>query len=88
MTAELALIVGAIAIVCVLAILYLSGGIGRLFDSTADPLAPGGPFTPPSTLPTLVFPNSPDQCADPGWQEFPQFPDQAACEAYVEGLDP
>lgn len=85
-TAELALIVGAIAVVCMLALLYLSGGINRLFDSASDPMAPGGPFTPPT--PAQVFPTSLDQCAEPGWRDFPQFSDQTACEVYVEGLSP
>jgi len=86
-SAELALVLGMIAFGCIVALVYLGGGVTRLFDSSADPLRPGGVFLPP-TAPALTYPTALVDCEDDGWKNFPQFADQAACEAYVEGVIP
>ena len=87
MSAELALVIGIIAFGCIVALLYLGGGVTRLFGSSADPLAPGGVLMPP-TAPALTSPTARADCEDDGWKAFPQFADQSACEAYVDGLTP
>ncbi len=84
---EFALVLGIIAFGCIVALLYLGGGITRLFGSSADPLTPGGVFMPP-TAPALPYPTALADCEDDGWKDFPQFADQSACEAYVDGLTP
>lgn len=86
-SAELALVLGIIAFGCIVALLYLGGGVTRLFDSSADPLTPGGVFLPP-TAPALTYPTALVDCEDGGWKDFHQFADQSACEAYVDSLTP
>ncbi len=36
----------------------------------------------------LPYPTALADCEDDGWKDFPQFADQSACEAYVDGLTP
>jgi Flp pilus assembly pilin Flp len=83
---EFAVIVGGIAMVCLLAVLFIGGGVADLFGSTAGPLAPGAHQPPnPSELP---YPTTADECVDEGWQNFPQFEDEIACLDFVGGLEP
>ena len=84
--AEYAVVLGAIAFGCIVAVLFLGGGVTDLFGSTARPLAPGTHQPPvPSELP---YPTRLEECADDGWRDFPQFADEAACREYVESLSP
>jgi hypothetical protein len=41
-------------------------------------------FTSSQSQATLTAPTSKDQCKDDGWQNYPQFPNQGQCVAYVE----
>ena len=79
---EYAVIIAAIAIGCLLALLFLSGGIGGLFGSTTQSLK-SAPLRPPSTIP---LPTSIADCQDEGWKKFPTFDDEEECIAFVEGL--
>jgi Flp pilus assembly pilin Flp len=81
------LIVAAIAVGCVLAILFLSGAIHGLFDSTGTRIHQA-PLEPPRSSSELTWPTSVEDCEDGGWQDFPQFADEAACLEYVDSLTP
>jgi hypothetical protein len=82
---EYALILGGIALVCVLAVLFLGDRISDLFDTTAKPIVPAssGP-----TGPSVPYPLTLADCRDGGWQSFPQFASQGACEDWVNGIRP
>ncbi len=83
---EYALLIGGIAIACLLAALILGGRIGDLFGSTSDPVS-HGPFTPPA-MPASVYPLTVEECLDDGWKDFPQFASEEECTAYVNDLEP
>ena len=85
--AEYAILAGAIAAACSIAILFLSGGIGELFGSTSTPMKTA-PFRPPSTSSGLTYPTTLAECANGGWKNFPQFTSEAKCVEYVESLAP
>jgi Flp pilus assembly pilin Flp len=86
-TAEFALIVGGIALVCVVGVLILGGGIGDLFGSNANPFDRGGPFVPPRSG-TVTFPDSAADCIGNGWQDYAQFTGESECLDYVASLVP
>ena len=74
--AEYALVVAAIAVGCIVAVLFVGGALSGLFDSSARPLTPGsGPFTPPSA--PADYPTTVAQCENGGWESFPQFESEA-----------
>ena len=80
---ETVLIVAAIALACVIALIYLGGGISNVFDSIVDPSGPPpGPFTPPAPA---AVPRTIDDCLNGGWQDYPQFVDEQACIDFVTG---
>jgi len=83
------LIVAGVAVVCALAILFLSGGIAGWFDSTGTQIQQQqpAPLEPPvSSAP--VEPTSLADCENEGWRNYPQlkFEDEADCVDYVNGL--
>ena len=86
-TGEYALVAGGVALVCLVAVLYLGGGIGDLFGSSAKRVPSSGAFVPPVSG-TVTFPASDDDCANDGWRAFAQFTDEAECHAYVASLAP
>jgi Flp pilus assembly pilin Flp len=81
---EYALILGGIALVCVLAVVFLGDGISGLFDSTAQPIEQ----TSQTTSPSVPYPLVITDCQDGGWQSFPQFASEGACEDWVNGITP
>lgn len=82
---EYALILGGIALVCVLAVLFLGDRISDLFDRTAKPIVPASAVP---TGPGVPYPLTLADCRDGGWQSFPQFASQGACEDWVNGIRP
>jgi Flp pilus assembly pilin Flp len=82
-TAEFALIVGAIAVGCIVGILFLSNGINSLFQDPAQHLPSGQPFTPPVSPPAGTYPTTVEQCRNGGWRDFAGFTSEADCESYV-----
>lgn len=82
---EYALILGGIALVCVLAVLFLGERISGLFESTAQPIAP---TSQQPTSPSVPYPLAISDCRDGGWQSFPQFTSEGACEDWVNGITP
>jgi Flp pilus assembly pilin Flp len=82
---EYALMLGALALVCVLGVQLLGHRIADLFGSTAGSVATtrsGG------TPPPLSFPKTVADCEDDGWRDYPQFSSEADCVDYVEQLGP
>jgi Flp pilus assembly pilin Flp len=80
--AEYAMILALIAIGCMVAVLYFSGGVQRLFGSTTRPMN-SAPMQPPDPVPTSV-----EQCQNGGWRNFPQFQSEAECINFVNNLGP
>ena len=79
---ETVLIIAAIAVAALVAMILLSGGISRLFDSILDPSGPPGPgpFVPPAIA---ALPHTLEDCLDGGWHNYPQFIDEAACVGFI-----
>lgn len=82
---EYALILGGIALACIVAVMFLGDRVGDLFDRTAKPLAPA---TSEPTQPPVSFPMTLADCQDGGWQDYPQFSSQGECEDFVNGIVP
>jgi hypothetical protein len=74
------LILGVVALVATAAV-FLVHAIGKNYGSVSNDLShgtPSQPMTPPGNWPTSI-----GQCLNGGWQDFPQFNDQATCVLYV-----
>ena len=80
--AEYALVVAAIAIGCIVAVLFVGGALSGLFDSSARPLTAGRGRSRRRVLPPPT-PRPSAQCENGGWESFPQFQSEAACVDYV-----
>jgi Flp pilus assembly pilin Flp len=81
-TAEYALIVGGIALVCLIAALLLGHEIDGQFRKPAASLPSHQPFTPPVTPGPGNEPSTLEDCAHGGWQTY-GFGSRQACEDYV-----
>jgi Flp pilus assembly pilin Flp len=79
---ETVLIIGAIALACLVAMIFLRGGISNIFDSIVDPNGPppSAPFVPPAEV---VLPSRVEDCLDGGWHNYPQFVDEQSCVEFV-----
>lgn len=84
--AEYAVIIAAIAVACMLAVLFLAAGIRDRFESSDQP-SPQAPFVPP-TSPALAYPTTLEDCEDGGWQNYAQFESEEECKQYVEDNTP
>jgi Flp pilus assembly pilin Flp len=82
---EYAIVIGAIAVVCIAAALFLGFAISEQFGSGGDSVR-YAPFEPPRS--DLAWPTSVEECDDGGWRNFAQFRNEAECREYVEGLSP
>ena len=87
--AEYAVILGGIALVCVVAALFIGATIKGRFDSTDTP-TPAAPFTPPrpTPAPQITYPTTLEECEHGGWRDFPQFESEQDCRAYIDSLEP
>ena len=87
--AEYAIVLAGVAVLCLLALVFLAAGIRGRFESTPTP-TPAGPLEPPSTgtVPQLAYPTTIAQCRHGGWRNFAQFHDEAECRQYVDSLTP
>ena len=82
-TAEYAVIVGVIAVGCIVALVWFSKPINALFHEPVNlPSEQQQPFTPPADPGNPPEPTSLADCAKGDWQTF-GFASQADCEAYV-----
>ena len=86
--AEMAVIVAAIAVACLLAALFLGVTIKGLFDRSGSNPATPPVFTPPATTPAPVYPSTLAECENGGWRNFPQFRNERECSDYVRRLQP
>jgi Flp pilus assembly pilin Flp len=85
--AEYALIIGVIALACILAALFLGLALRERFESGGEQV-PAAPFTPPVSSTPQSWPTTLAECEDGGWRNFPQFASEAECREYVDGLTP
>ncbi len=76
-----------IAVACIVAVLFLGGAVGGLWDRSTKPVTPST-FNPPDDPPVVVEPLSPEDCEGDGWTNFPQFATQQDCFDFVAGLEP
>ena len=83
---EYAIVVGGIAVVCIVAALFLGLAIKGQFGSASETVQQA-PFEPPRSAP-VTWPTSLADCVDGGWRDFPQFRNEAECRDYVESLGP
>ena len=81
------LIVAGIAVVCALALLFVSGGINGLFDDAGTQIQQQqpAPLQPPVQS-GETWPTSLADCENGGWRSFPQFDNESDCVDYVNSL--
>jgi Flp pilus assembly pilin Flp len=82
---EYALMLGALALVCVLGVQFLGHRIADLFDSTAGPIAT---TTSHDTPPRASVPTTIADCEDDGWRGYPEFSSEEDCVDFVDRLGP
>ena len=80
------MLVAGIAVLTLLAILFLALGVRELFGSD-EPGRPG-PFTPPAQTSGLAYPSMPEDCEDGRWRNYAQFESEEECREYLEGAQP
>ena len=83
---EFALVVAGVAIACIVAVLFLGGAVGDLWDRSTKPVP--GDLYPPDTPPSAVEPLTMADCEGSGWTAFPQFETQQECFDFVAGITP
>ena len=83
---EYAIVLGVIALVCVVAVIVLGAGIHGAFEQGGEGVQQA-PYRPP-TPSAQSWPTTLADCEDGGWQNYPQFANEADCRAYVDGLGP
>ena len=94
--AEFAIILAAIAVVCVFALVFLGGAIQARFDGTGNAIQQAGPTaaTPPSApggatpVPAEANPTTSKDCDGGGWQAYPQFKSAGECKKYFDTPKP
>jgi hypothetical protein len=79
-------VIAAIAVACMVAVLFLVAGIKGRFDSTDEP-TDGSTFVPPPS-PALSYPTRLEDCEDDGWTKYALFRDEDECKRYVEEHTP
>ena len=84
---EYSIVLGMIALVCIVAAVFLGIAIKNQFGAGSEPVG-RAPFVPPRSSPAPSWPAAIEQCEDGGWRDFAQFRDEAQCREYVEGLTP
>ena len=77
-----AILIGAIAVGCAFALLFLGGGVADLWESDSKPIQSRGPFLPPTPAATIPLPTTLEACVDPGWATY-DFTSLTECEEYV-----
>ena len=79
---EYAMILAVVALGCLVAVLFFSGGVQHLFGKTTRPMN-SAPLQPPDPVPTTV-----EECQNGGWKNFPQFQSEAECIDFVNSIGP
>lgn len=89
---EYTLILGTVAVGCVAAAIFLSGGIDGLYGSIGSSADVFNPPNAPASVAPPVQPTVPTQpgvptkvedCLDGRWLNYPQFTDEASCVEFV-----
>ena len=85
---EYAIVVGLIAFVCVVALLYFGVVLRDDYQSGGEQMqqTPYEPLTPPTPSAPQSWPTTLADCEDGGWKDFPQFKNEAECVDYVNRL--
>ena len=86
---EYAVILGGLALMVVVAVVFLGGRIDDLLGGTGSSVQQprSAPFTPP--YPSGVsFPATLQDCENGRWRNYAQFENQAECASYVDNLTP
>jgi Flp pilus assembly pilin Flp len=82
--AEYAIIVAAIAVGCAMVVLFVSGGVGGLFNTSSKPIK-GGSLEPPAHGGTpFGGPQTVGDCENGGWVIY-NYPSLEACKEAVLG---
>jgi hypothetical protein len=82
--AETAVILAAVAVICLIAVVFLGFAIReRLDGSNVNPV---GPFTPPATTPKPAYPTTLEDCEHGGWRNFARFRNERECKEFVRSL--
>jgi Flp pilus assembly pilin Flp len=82
---EYAIVIGMIAVVCIVAAVFIGFAIAGHFESDGERVR-HAPLEPPRS--SLAWPTSIEECEDGGWRNFAQFRDEDECIEYVESLAP
>ena len=82
-----AIVVGTIALVCVLAALFLGIAIRGQFQSVGVGVQQA-PFQPPIPSSELSWPATLAECEDGGWQNYTQFATEVECVEYIDNRAP
>jgi hypothetical protein len=85
-TAQYVLVTAGVAIVCIVALVFVLKPLDGILSDPRVNTPSRQPFTPPDATGTLHTPTSLADCANQGWRSFDlHFDNQAECEAYVRG---
>jgi Flp pilus assembly pilin Flp len=84
---EYAIIIGVIALVCLVAVIVLGTGVREQFQSGGEQVQQT-PFQPPTPSSESSWPSTLAECEHDGWRDFPQFANEADCRRYVDSLTP
>jgi hypothetical protein len=84
---EYAIVLGAIAVACMVALFTIGIAVKGLLESSDPGATPQQPFTPPSHPAPTRIPTTIDECEHDGWRTF-GFLSEADCRDYVTGQAP
>jgi len=84
---EYAVVIGLIAFVCVVALLYI-GVVLRDDYKSGGQQVQQAPFEPPTPSARQSWPTTLADCEDDGWENYPQFASEDECVEYVDRLTP
>jgi|RhiMethySRZTD1v2_1073278.scaffolds.fasta_scaffold1367493_1 hypothetical protein len=84
---EYAIVIGVIAFVCIVALLYFGVVLRGDFQSGGEQVQQT-PFQPPTPSAPRSWPTALADCEHDGWKNFPQFANEDECVEYVDDLPP
>ena len=82
---EYAVVIAGIAVVCLVAALFVGSVIANRVREGKPP-APMEQFEPPRASPQLVWPKKLEDCENGGWQNYVQFENESQCKDYVRDI--
>ena len=78
---EYAVVVAGIAVVCLVAALFVGSIVANRFRDA--PSEPRTSLTPPRPSPQLAWPRKLEDCEDGGWRNYVQFENERQCKDYI-----